>query len=124
MYANFYPRENLISLGRFLLLTNNLFYIYDFYKHLGSKISCIYCIVKINQPFIKYSRHLLFGSKGIDLQQISQKLETLSSKRTFEPLQPIADSDVESFLRNERENSILVLIEDVNKNVSTLNYSG
>ncbi|CAH2067266.1 unnamed protein product, partial [Iphiclides podalirius] len=60
--------------------------------------------------------HLLFGSKGIDLQQISQKLETLSSKRTFEPLQPIADSDVESFLKNERENAILSLIDEVNKN--------
>ncbi|XP_047544610.1 nuclear pore complex protein Nup93-like [Vanessa atalanta] len=60
--------------------------------------------------------HLLFGSKGIDLQQISQKLETLSSKRTFEPLQPIADSDIESFLKNERENAILSLIDEVNKN--------
>lgn len=61
---------------------------------------------------------MLFGAKGIDLQQISQKLETLSSKRSFEPLQPIADSDIESFLRNERENAILSLIDEVNKNVS------
>ncbi|KAG6450374.1 hypothetical protein O3G_MSEX006577 [Manduca sexta] len=60
--------------------------------------------------------HLLFGSKGIDLKQISQKLETLSAKRTFEPLQPIADSDIESFLRNERENAILSLIDEVNEN--------
>lgn len=62
-------------------------------------------------------RHLLFGSKGIDLKQISLKLDTLSSKRTFEPLQPIADSDIESFLKNERENAILSLIDEVNKNV-------
>lgn len=67
---------------------------------------------------LNYFSHLLFGSKGIDLQQISQKLETLSSKRTFEPLQPIADSDIESFLKNERENAILSLIDEVNKNVS------
>lgn len=60
----------------------------------------------------------MFGSKGIDLNQISQKLETLSSKRTFEPLQPIADSDIESFLKNEKENAILSLIDEVNKNVS------
>lgn len=52
------------------------------------------------------------------MQQLSQKLETLSSKRTFEPLQPIADSDIESFLKNERENAILSLIDEVNKNVS------
>lgn len=70
--------------------------------------------------FFIFFRHLLFGSKGIDLQQISQKLETLSSKRTFEPLQPIADSDIESFLRNERENAILSLIDEVNKNVSLM----
>ncbi|CAB0044628.1 unnamed protein product [Trichogramma brassicae] len=59
--------------------------------------------------------HLLLGSKGIDLQQISQKLNSLSTRRTFEPLDPIADTDIPSFLKNEKENAILSIIEQVHR---------
>ncbi|XP_055914053.1 nuclear pore complex protein Nup93-1-like [Eupeodes corollae] len=60
--------------------------------------------------------HILLGSKGIDLPKISQKLETLSTRKTFEPLDPIADTDIQSFLKNEKENAILSVIEEVHKN--------
>ncbi|XP_055389893.1 nuclear pore complex protein Nup93-1 [Condylostylus longicornis] len=60
--------------------------------------------------------HILLGSKGIDLPKISQKLETLSARKTFEPLDPITDTDIQSFLKNERENAILSVIEEVHKN--------
>lgn len=60
--------------------------------------------------------HILLGHKGIDLPKISQKLETLSSRKTFEPLDPIATTDIQSFLRNEKENAILSVIEEVHKN--------
>lgn len=56
------------------------------------------------------------GSKGIELPKISQKLETLSARKTFEPLDPIADTDIQGFLRNEKENAILSVIEEVHKN--------
>ncbi|GAB0099912.1 Nuclear pore protein [Sergentomyia squamirostris] len=59
--------------------------------------------------------HIMLGSKGIDLPKITQKLETLSSRKTFEPLDPIADTDIQSFLRNEKENAILSVIEEVHK---------
>lgn len=62
-------------------------------------------------------RHILLGSQGIELPKISQKLETLSSRKTFEPLDPIAPQDIQSFLKNEKENSILSVIEEVHKNV-------
>lgn len=65
-----------------------------------------------------FSSHILLGSQGIELPKISQKLETLSSRKTFEPLDPIAPQDIQSFLKNEKENSILSLIEEVHKNVS------
>ncbi|RZF45349.1 hypothetical protein LSTR_LSTR002792 [Laodelphax striatellus] len=55
--------------------------------------------------------NLLLGTKGVDLPQLTQKLETLSSRKTFEPLQPIADSDIQNFLKNESENAIISLIE-------------
>ena len=62
-------------------------------------------------------RHLLLGSRGIDLPQISQKLSSLSARRTFEPLDPIADTDIVNYLRNEKENAILSIIEQVHKDV-------
>lgn len=67
---------------------------------------------------ILFCSHILLGSKGIDLPKISQKLESLSARKTFEPLDPIADTDVQSFLKNEKENAILSIIEEVHKNVS------
>lgn len=63
-----------------------------------------------------FFRHILLGHKGIDLPKISQKLETLSSRKTFEPLDPISTTDIQSFLRNEKENAILSVIEEVHKN--------
>lgn len=60
--------------------------------------------------------HILLGSKGIELPKISQKLETLSARKTFEPLDPITDTDIQGFLRNEKENAILSVIEEVHKN--------
>lgn len=60
--------------------------------------------------------HILLGSKGIELPKISQKLESLSARKTFEPLDPIADTDIQGFLRNEKENAILSVIAEVHKN--------
>lgn len=65
---------------------------------------------------LQFNRHILLGSKGIELPKISQKLETLSARKTFEPLDPIADTDIQGFLRNEKENAILSVIEEVHKN--------
>lgn len=59
----------------------------------------------------------MFGSHGVDLPQISQKLSSLSARRTFEPLDPIADTDIVSYLKNEKENAILSIIEQVHKDV-------
>ncbi|XP_046606302.1 nuclear pore complex protein Nup93-like isoform X1 [Neodiprion virginianus] len=65
--------------------------------------------------------HLLLGSRGVDLPQISQKLNSLSARRTFEPLDPVADTDIVSYLRNEKENAILSIIEQVHKDTFELN---
>ncbi|XP_017083407.1 nuclear pore complex protein Nup93-1 [Drosophila eugracilis] len=62
--------------------------------------------------------HILLGSKGVDLPKLNQKLESLSARKTFEPLDVKADTDVRTFLKNERENAILSVIEDTNKNIS------
>nr|CAD7428199.1 unnamed protein product [Timema monikensis] len=59
--------------------------------------------------------HLLLGSKGVDLPKLSQKLDTLSTRKTFEPLEPMSDVDIQSFLKNEQENALLSIIEETNK---------
>lgn len=69
-----------------------------------------------HKPF--HFRHLLLGSKGVDLPQLSQKLEVLSARTTFEPLEPIPDADIQSFLKNEKENAILSIIEETHRTVS------
>jgi len=53
----------------------------------------------------------------VDLPKLNQKLEALSARKTFEPLDVKADTDVRTFLKNERENAILSVIEDTKKNV-------
>lgn len=63
---------------------------------------------------------MLLGSKGVDLPQLSQKLESLSTKKTFEPLEPIPDTDIENFLKNETENAILSLIDSTHTDVSNV----
>ena len=59
---------------------------------------------------------ILLGSKGFDLPRLSEKLDNLSTAKTFEPLEPIRDTDIQGFLRNERENAILAAIEEAKKN--------
>ena len=38
---------------------------------------------------------ILLGSRGFDLPKLSQKLETLNAAKTFEPIEPIWDTDIE-----------------------------
>ncbi|XP_014260633.1 nuclear pore complex protein Nup93-like [Cimex lectularius] len=64
--------------------------------------------------------NLLLGTKGLDLPQVTQKLETLSTRRTFEPLEPVPTTDIQNYLKNESENAILQLIESTH--FSTFNY--
>jgi hypothetical protein len=42
----------------------------------------------------------------------------LSARKTFEPLEPIPDADIQSFLKNEMENAILSVIEETHRTVS------
>ncbi|GAB6021639.1 Nucleoporin nup93, variant 2 [Chamberlinius hualienensis] len=55
---------------------------------------------------------MLLGSKGLTLPKISNKLESLTATKALGPLEPLVETNVEGFLRNERENIILSLIEE------------
>ena len=59
--------------------------------------------------------HLLLGSKGLDLLQLGQKLDAISARKTFEPLEPACDTDIATYLKNEQENAILSIIEETHQ---------
>ena len=42
-----------------------------------------------------FYRSILLGSKGFDLPRLSEKIDNLSTAKTFEPLEPIRDTDIQ-----------------------------
>lgn len=78
----------------------------------------MFCLMYLTS--IVYCRATLLGPKGYGIPQISQKLETLSSVKTYEALEPVRDTDVRGFLKNERDNALLAAIEASKKRVRTI----
>ena len=54
------------------------------------------------------------------MPRISQKLESLNTVKTLEPIEPVWETDIQGFLRNEKENTLLTIIEESRKNVREL----
>lgn len=71
--------------------------------------------VPISQDAVNVKAATLLAPKGYDIPRIAQKLEGISSAKTFEPLEPIRETDIRSFLKNERENALLAIIEKTTK---------
>jgi len=57
----------------------------------------------------------LLGPVGLDLPRVAHKLDVLSTITNFEPLEPIRETDIKGFLKNERENAILSVIEETRR---------
>lgn len=72
------------------------------------------------KDYAVYYSSLLLGSKGFDLQTMSQKLSNISATKNFEPLEPVHETDIESFLKNERENALLSAIEHSRRRVKII----
>ena len=69
-------------------------------------------------PFVvSFIRAILLGSRGFDVPKLSQKLESLNAAKTLEPIEPVWETDIQGFLKNERENTLLAIIEESRKNV-------
>ncbi|XP_023022838.2 nuclear pore complex protein Nup93 [Leptinotarsa decemlineata] len=67
--------------------------------------------------------NLLLGSKGVDLPKIAQKLESISTKHTFEPIQPVEDLDIETILQNEIRNKILAAFDSCYNTMQDFTYN-
>ena len=62
----------------------------------------------------------MLGSIGLDVPRVAHKLDVLSTITNFEPLEPIRETDIKGFLKNERENAILSVIEETRRTVNPL----
>eukprot|EP01137_Pigoraptor_chileana_P033875 Opistho-2@25511 len=58
----------------------------------------------------------LLATHGIDPEESKRNLDALNLKTTFEPLEPVEDTDVQSYLRHEYDMLILTAIEEAKKN--------
>ena len=45
--------------------------------------------------FKYYNRSILLGSKGFDVPRLSEKLDRLDTAKTFEPLEPVRETDIQ-----------------------------
>ncbi|XP_043937349.1 nuclear pore complex protein Nup93 isoform X2 [Protopterus annectens] len=72
-------------------------------------------LTRTSQETADVKASILLGSRGLDISHISQRLESLSAATTFEPLEPVKDTDIQGFLKNERDNALLSAIEESRK---------
>ena len=68
-----------------------------------------------------YFRSVFLGSKGLDVSRFAEKLDPfyLTRART-EPLETAGDLDIERYLKNERKNAQLALVDRSSKQVRIL----
>ena len=93
--------------------------IFTVFSHIAIAIS-----IAVTNTITVVSRSILLGSKGVDLPALSLRLEALDASRTFQPLEPVQDTDIAGFLRNERENAVLTVIEQSRKEVGNWGSGG
>uniref|UniRef100_A0AAY4EN97 Nuclear pore complex protein Nup93 n=1 Tax=Denticeps clupeoides TaxID=299321 RepID=A0AAY4EN97_9TELE len=52
-------------------------------------------LTRTSQDTADVKASILLGSRGLDIFHISQRLESLSAATTFEPLEPVKDTDIQ-----------------------------
>uniref|UniRef100_A0ACB8EA57 Nucleoporin nup93 n=1 Tax=Sphaerodactylus townsendi TaxID=933632 RepID=A0ACB8EA57_9SAUR len=52
-------------------------------------------LTRTSQETADVKASVLLGSRGLDISHISQRLESLSAVTTFEPLEPVKDTDIQ-----------------------------
>ncbi|EMP25591.1 Nuclear pore complex protein Nup93 [Chelonia mydas] len=56
-------------------------------------------LTRTSQETANVKASVLLGSKGLDIPHISQRLESLSAVTTFEPLEPVKDTDIQGLIQ-------------------------
>ena len=89
-------------------------------QQLFSKTKKDHAGINLGSQDVKAS--VLLGSRGVDLPGMTTRLDTLTAAvagterdKAFAPIEPTRDTDVAGFLKNERENAILSVIEETRR---------
>ncbi|XP_022668928.1 nuclear pore complex protein Nup93-like isoform X2 [Varroa destructor] len=61
---------------------------------------------------------ILLGSQGFNLPNLSHHIDQLTAAQTFAPIQSIQATDIDGFLRNERQNALTSAILEHSKNTN------
>jgi len=62
------------------------------YDHCRKFESLIYCYILV---IYGHCSSLLLSARGYDVQKVMPKLESLSAAKSFEPLEPVRDTDIQ-----------------------------
>ncbi|MBN3292558.1 NUP93 protein, partial [Polypterus senegalus] len=68
-------------------------------------------LTRTSQDTADVKASILLGSRGLDISHISQRLESLSAATTFEPLEPVRDTDIQTFMMAEEFHRESMLME-------------
>ncbi|WFD29131.1 nuclear pore complex subunit [Malassezia sp. CBS 17886] len=68
--------------------------------------------VRSGHPGADARAHYLLASGGIDAARLTSAIQQTDIANTFEPLQPVYDTDIDGYVRHEHEQVILSLIEE------------
>ncbi|CAH7689668.1 Nup93/Nic96-domain-containing protein [Phakopsora pachyrhizi] len=66
----------------------------------------------INGPTNSSKAHYLLAGAGVNAEELGKTIDAVDLRGSFEPLQPLQDTDVEGYLRHEHEQSIIASIEE------------
>ncbi|KAG0141236.1 hypothetical protein CROQUDRAFT_664119 [Cronartium quercuum f. sp. fusiforme G11] len=69
-------------------------------------------ISSINGQGPSSKAHYLLAGAGVNADELGKTIDAVDLRGTFEPLQPLQDTDVEGFLKHEHEQSIIASIEE------------
>ena len=64
-----------------------------------------------------YSSQYLLSKKGYDTEKLQVKLSRVELKDSFEPIEPLHETDLEGYLQHEQEMLLLTAIEEAKKEV-------
>lgn len=64
-----------------------------------------------------FSRDYLLAGKGFDVEKYRRSLSKIDLKTAFEPLEPLAETDIDGYLKHEHNMIILTAIEEAKKMV-------
>lgn len=83
---------------------------------------------KLNQKIVRTVSEIepkgdyLLAQKGFDAEKYRRNLQTLDLKSTFEPLEPLSETDIETYLRHQHSMLTLTTIEEAKKSTSNKFY--